>query len=93
MTPETLRTDRLLLDVLAQIHRLTTDGMNSLRAAFLDTERTKATLNPGMFLGFALPSDEALALDQKALLGTQVRTKIRAAFALWGEGWPSHPIA
>jgi hypothetical protein len=42
------RTDfGLLLDVLAQIHRLTTDGMNSLRAAFLDTERTKATLNPG----------------------------------------------
>ena len=88
------RTDfGLLLDVLSQIHPLSPTGLQHFALHFTHKRLQTATLNPGLYMGFELPTDEALALDQKALLGTQVRTKIQAAFALWGEGWPSHPTA
>ena len=76
-----------LLAVLAQIHPLSPAGLQHFAFHFTHGRRQTATLNPGLYMGFELPTDEALALDQKALLVTHVRTKIRAAFALWGEDW------
>ena len=65
-----------LLAVLAQIHPLSPAGLQHFAFHFTHGRRQTATLNPGLYMGFELPTDEALALDQKALLVTHVRTKI-----------------